>query len=58
MKIKLVVKTEKLYKKIEESFDSFVQMESNSLHSVDVEACVSDYVTSLCIFDQTLFELK
>ncbi|UQS93170.1 neck protein [Acinetobacter phage Brutus] len=58
MKIKIVLKTENLYRKIENATESFIEMESKSLHNVDIEDCIADYISALLIFDQTLIELK
>lgn len=58
MKMKIILQTERLYQKLEKAIDTFKDLESKSLHDVDIELCIKDYISALLIFDQTLFESK
>ena len=40
----LTIDTNKLNALIERAVENFIEMESNSLHEVDIEACLQSYI--------------
>ena len=36
---------------------NLIEMEANSLHEVDIEACLQSYISALLLYNQTLFKL-
>ena len=55
--VTLIVDTKKLNGLIESATENFIEMESNSLHEVDIEACLQSYISALLLYNQTLFKL-
>ena len=55
--VTLINDTKKLNTLIERATESFIEMESNSLHKVDIEACLQSYISALLLYNQTLFKL-
>ena len=53
----LTVDTKKLNTLIECAIENFAEMESNSLHEVDIEVCLQSYISALLTYNQTLFKL-
>ena len=53
----LTIDTKKLNILIERAIENLTEMESNSLHEVDIEACLQSYISALLIYNQTLFKL-
>ena len=53
----LTIDTKKLNTLIERAIENFAEMESNSLHEVDIEACLQSYTSALLLYNQTLFKL-
>ena len=39
------------------AIENFAEMESNSLHEVDIEACLQSYISALLTYNQTLFKV-
>ena len=52
----LIVDTKKLNTLIERAIENFIEMESSSLHEVDMEACLQSYISALLLYNQTLFK--
>ena len=57
-KLILRIDSEKLNKLLESAIDNFKDMEANHLHDVDLEKCVSDYISAVLIFNQSVFKLE
>ena len=55
--VTLVIDTKKLNTLIECAIENFIEMESNSLHEADIEACLQSYISALLLYNQTLFKL-
>ena len=55
--VTLTVDTKKLNTLIERAIENFAEMESNSLHKVDIESCLQSYISALLLYNQTLFKL-
>ena len=53
----LTVDTKKLNTLIERAIENFAEMETNSLHDVDIKNCLDCYISSLLTYNQTLFKL-
>lgn len=53
----LTVDTKKLNTLIERAIENLSEMEANSLHEVDMEACLQSYISALLTYNQTLFKL-
>ena len=53
----LTIDTKKLSALIERAVENFIEMESNSLHEVDIKACLDCYISALLTYNQTLFKL-
>ena len=53
----LAVDTKKLNTLVEMAIENLAEMESNSLHEVDIEACLQSYISAALIYNQTLFKL-
>lgn len=53
----LIIDTKKLNILIERAIENLIKMESNSLHEVDIEACLQSYISALLLYNQTLFKL-
>ena len=53
----LTVDTKKLNILIERAIENLIEMEANSLHDVDIEACLQSYISALLLYNQTLFKL-
>ena len=53
----LTVDTKKLNTLVEMAIENLAEMESNSLHEVDIEACLQSYISALLTYNQTLFKL-
>ena len=53
----ITVDTRKLNTLIECAIENLAEMESNSLHEVDIEACLQSYISALLLYNQTLFKL-
>ena len=53
----LTVDTKKLNFLIERATENLIEMEQNSLHEVDIEACLQSYISALLLYNQTLFKL-
>ena len=53
----LTVDTKKLNALIERAIENLAEMESNSLHEVDIEACLQSYIYALLLYNETLFKL-
>ena len=53
----LAVDTKKLNTLVEMAIENLAEMESNSLHEVDIEACLQSYISALLTYNQTLFKL-
>ena len=41
---------------LESATEFFMQMESESIHDVDIEKCLSDYASALLTYNQTLIK--
>ena len=52
------IDSDKLNKLLESAIDNFKDMEANHLHNVDLEKCVSDYISAVLIFNQGIFKLE
>jgi len=55
--VTLIIDTKKLNILIERAIENLVEMESNSLHEVDIKACLQSYISALLLYNQTLFKL-
>lgn len=55
--VTIIIDTKKLNILIERAIENLVEMESNSLHEVDIEACLQSYISALLLYNQTLFKL-
>lgn len=55
--VTLIIDTKKLNTLIESAIENLAKMESNSLHEVDIEACLQSYISALLLYNQTLFKL-
>ena len=55
--VTLIIDTKKSNTLIERAIENFIEMESNSLHEVDIEACLQSYISAALIYNQTLFKL-
>ena len=53
----IIIDTSKLNSLIERAIDNLAEMESNSLHEVDIEACLQSYISALLLYNQTLFKI-
>ena len=53
----LTIDTKKLNTLIERAIENFAEMEANSLHEADIEACLQSYISALSLYNQTLFRL-
>ena len=53
----LTIDTKKLNTLIERATENLIEMEQNSLHEVDIEACLQSYISALLLYNQTLFKL-
>ena len=53
----LTVDTKNLNTLIERAIENLAEMESNSLHEADIEACLQSYISALLLYNQTLFRL-
>ena len=53
----LTIDTKKLNTLIERAIENFAEMESSSLHDVDIEVCLQSYISSLLTYNQTLFKI-
>ena len=53
----LIFDTKKLNTLIERAIENLIEMEANSLHEVDIEACLQSYISALLLYNQTLFKL-
>ena len=53
----LIIDTKKLNTLIERAIENLIEMESNSLHEVDIEVCLQSYISALLLYNQTLFKL-
>ena len=51
------VDTKKLNTLIECAIENLIEMEANSFHEVDIEACLQSYISALLTYNQTLFKL-
>lgn len=55
--VTITIDTKKLNTLIERAIENLTEMESNSLHEVDIEACLQSYISALLLYNQTLFKL-
>ena len=55
--VTIIIDTKKLNVLIERAIENLVEMEANSLHEVDIEACLQSYISALLLYNQTLFKL-
>ena len=55
--VTLIIDTKKLNTLIERAIENLIEMEQNSLHEVDIEACLQSYISALLLYNQTLFKL-
>ena len=55
--VTITIDTKKLNTLIERAIENLIEMESNSLHEVDIEACLQSYISAASIYNQTLFKL-
>ena len=55
--VTLIIDTKKLNVLLESATENLIEMESNSLHEVDIEACLQSYISALLLYNQTLFKL-
>ena len=55
--VTIIIDTKKLNILIERAIENLVEMEANSLHEVDIEACLQSYISALLLYNQTLFKL-
>ena len=55
--VTITIDTKKLNILIERAIENLIKMESNSLHEVDIEACLQSYISAALIYNQTLFKL-
>ena len=55
--VTLIIDTKKLNALIERAIENLIEMEANSLHEVDIEACLQSYISALLLYNQTLFRL-
>lgn len=53
----LMIDTKKLNTLIESAIENIAEMEANSLHEVDIEACLQSYISALLLYNQTLFKV-
>ena len=55
--VTITIDTKKLNTLIERAIENLAEMESNSLHEVDIEACLQSCISALLLYNQTLFKL-
>ena len=55
--VTITIDTKKLSILIERATESLIEMEQNSLHEVDIEACLQSYISALLLYNQTLFKI-
>ena len=55
--VTITIDTRKLSILIERAIENLIEMEANSLHEVDIEACLQSYISALLLYNQTLFKL-
>ena len=55
--VTITINTKKLNTLIERAIENFIEMESSSLHEVDMEASLQSYISALLLYNQTLFKL-
>ena len=55
--VTLIIDAKKLNTLIERAIENLIEVESNSLHEVDIEACLQSYISALLLYNQTLFKV-
>ena len=55
--VTITIDTKKLNTLIERAIENLIEIEENSLHEVDIEACLQSYISTLLLYNQTLFKL-